>query len=343
MEKKISIVIPCHNCADTLFDAWRSLRSQSMDLDDLECIFVDDASDDNGATWNKLVEIEAQAPDSVLIVHLEENMRQGGARNVGISYATGRYLQFLDADDKLTEDACLRLYSIAEEKNADIIQFNHLLRLGDTQKVMYASAEPGDHVIEDDSDRIPFLNTTTVSYGCTNKFYRMSLIEKAQARFAEHCVYEEPLFVYPLFLYADRISLITDALCVYNLHPDSTVTSVIGKRLLDHPQVQLQVLAYCMEREDLFNRFRDVIGLYFLWSFYCETLCFAAQHKGAHLPLEYYHEMQNVCRRVFPDWRDNPQFKDIDTNVKNVLENIDRTIGSQQELDEFIIQVAGTI
>ena len=37
MEKKISIVIPCHNCADTLFDAWRSLRSQSMDLDDLEC------------------------------------------------------------------------------------------------------------------------------------------------------------------------------------------------------------------------------------------------------------------------------------------------------------------
>lgn len=340
MKKKISIVIPCHNCADTISDTWNSLKSQSMNLNDLECIFVDDASDDDGATWLKLMEIESQAPDSVLIVHLKDNMRQGGARNVGISYATGRYLQFLDADDKLTENACLRLYSVAEEKNADIIQFNHLLCLGDTQKVVFASSAETDYVIKEDSDRIPFLNTTTVTYGCTNKFYRMSLIKRAQACFAEHCVYEEPLFVYPLFLYANRISLITDALCLYYLHPGSTVTSVIGVRLLDHPQVQLQLLAYCMEREDLYIRFQDVICLYFLWSFYCETLCFAAQHKGAHLPLEYFTQMQYVCRRFFPDWRNNPQIQLVDQNTRDVLESIDREFSTQKELDVFILQAA---
>ena len=80
-EKKISIVIACHNSADTLSDTWDSLKKQTIGLNSLECIFVDDASDDDGATWQKLIEIESEAPASVLIVHLEENMRQGGARN----------------------------------------------------------------------------------------------------------------------------------------------------------------------------------------------------------------------------------------------------------------------
>ena len=59
--KKISIIIACHNCADTVPDTWASLKGQSIGVEHLECIFVDDASDDGGKTWQSLVAIEAQA------------------------------------------------------------------------------------------------------------------------------------------------------------------------------------------------------------------------------------------------------------------------------------------
>ena len=51
--KKISIIIPCHNSSETLDNAWNSLKNQTLGIENIECIFVDDASDDDGKTWNK--------------------------------------------------------------------------------------------------------------------------------------------------------------------------------------------------------------------------------------------------------------------------------------------------
>ena len=83
-------------------------------------------SDDDGATWDKLLEIDEKAPDSVVIVNMDKKGGPGGCRNVGINYATGEYLQFFDADDELLPDTCEKLYGIAIRNNADIVQFNHL-------------------------------------------------------------------------------------------------------------------------------------------------------------------------------------------------------------------------
>ncbi len=45
-------------------------------------------------------------------------------RNVGVRYATGDYLYFLDADDYLWEDALARLVKLADEKGAKIVTGN---------------------------------------------------------------------------------------------------------------------------------------------------------------------------------------------------------------------------
>ena len=84
--KLVSVIVPCFNCSSSLERCWNSIKRQSLGLDSIEIIFVDDASDDNNKTWNQLLKIEKEAPDSVSIVHLEHNMRQGGARNIALSY-----------------------------------------------------------------------------------------------------------------------------------------------------------------------------------------------------------------------------------------------------------------
>ena len=339
INKKISIIIPCHNSSQTLDDTWNSLKNQTIGIENLECIFVDDASDDEGKTWEKLADIEQECPESVMIIHLDENLRQGGARNVGLSYASGEYIMFLDSDDRFVAPTCEVAYHEINHTDSDIVQFNHIRRLGNKEKRIDDVKLNMRYNFAAGDDRNRFLDASTVTYGCWNKIYRASLVRKANSRFSEHTVYEEPLFVYPCFIYADRVSLITDALYIYNIHEGSTITSFIGKKLFDHPKVQLELLEYCISRPEIFEKYRNVFGLYFLWSYYCETICFAYENKVV-LPLEYFDGMQNVCKKIFPDWKENPFMKRIPHEVVEVLNGINSTFTSQEELNKYVFDSA---
>ncbi|MCR4788555.1 MAG: glycosyltransferase [Lachnospiraceae bacterium] len=339
--KKVTVIIPCYNVDTYLDRCWESLRRQTIGIENLECIFVNDESTDGGYTLSKLEEIERQQPESVIVVDLSENGGPGNARNIGLEYAGAKYVQFLDADDELREDTCLKLFEEAEKNRADIIQFNHLYILNEQKRSSANSRENRLYVINGKEDRIPFLNATKVTYGCTNKFYNIETIREARVAFPTGLRYEEPLFVYPLFLYADRVMLLNEDFYLYYFRQGSMVTSQLGKKLLDHPRVQLMLLEYLMERADLFSTYKDIIEIYFLWSFYCETLSFAAGYADAYLPLEFFAYMQEVCRAFFPEWRKNPHIGMIPKEAVKALDMIDTGFESQDKLDEFIVGLRG--
>ncbi len=340
MRKKISIIVPCYNMSAYLDRCWKSLENQTIGIANLECIFINDMSDDDGATWNKLLEIDEKAPDSVVIVNMDKKGGPGGCRNVGISYATGEYLQFFDADDELTPDACERLYDIATNNSADIVQFNHLNIMGNKRWSSGWSGETKLYSIKNKIDRIPFLVGNTVSYGITNKLYKMDLVREANVFFPENLRYEEPLFVYPLFLYAKRVFLLRDELYIYHRRQGSIVTSEVGRKLLDHPTVQLMLLEELMKKRNLYDEYKDAIEIYFLWSFYCETLKFAGIHKGAYLPLDYFKQMQNVCLQFCGNWKENPLLGKNQGAVWDILESITENIGTQGQLNDLIEKAA---
>ncbi|MCR5674238.1 MAG: glycosyltransferase [Lachnospiraceae bacterium] len=334
--KKVSVVTNCYNVADVIHRCWASLRSQTIGLEHMECIFVDDASTDDGRTLAALQSIKEEAPDSVRIIRSETNGGPGGAMNIGIAQASGEYLQLMNSDDEFVPDALERLYAIASEHRTDIIQFFHILTLGDQQQINNQSAENRLYEIRTPADRRPFLNSTIVTYGCTNKFYRTKLVKDAGVRFAEHMVYEEPLFVYPLFLYANRVYLYKEGLYIYHLHEGSVVTSRLGRQLMDHPRVQLMLLYDCMKRTDLYAEYSDVIACYFLWTYYCETILFAGEQTDAVIPLDVLNEMQRVCLTLYPQWRDNPQIRLVDRETRNLLATMEHRFETQEELNRFI-------
>ena len=86
MEKLISIIVPCYNVELYIDRCFASLAAQTIGLDKLEIILVDDCSTDH--TWEKLTAIEASYPESVMIIHSDENGHLGRARNIGMEYAT---------------------------------------------------------------------------------------------------------------------------------------------------------------------------------------------------------------------------------------------------------------
>ena len=72
--KKVSIVVPCYNTAAYLARCMEHIIRQTIGLENIEIILVDDASTDNGATLQMIMEYEQKYPETVIAVPLEQNL-----------------------------------------------------------------------------------------------------------------------------------------------------------------------------------------------------------------------------------------------------------------------------
>lgn len=101
MTPVVSVIIPCYNFGKYLSSALDSLLDQS--LTNWECIIVNDGSTDN----TKEIAESYLKKDSRFVYISQENSGVSVARNTALKYATGKYLQPLDADDVLETDKLL--------------------------------------------------------------------------------------------------------------------------------------------------------------------------------------------------------------------------------------------
>ncbi|MBT2131670.1 glycosyltransferase family 2 protein [Aliiroseovarius lamellibrachiae] len=91
----VSVIIPTYNAEAFLRDTVASVQAQSFT--DWELILSDDASQDG--TLPLAQELARQDP-RIKIVQAAQNGGAAKARNRALQAATGRYMAFLDADDK---------------------------------------------------------------------------------------------------------------------------------------------------------------------------------------------------------------------------------------------------
>ena len=104
----VSVILPVYNGIEYIGEALESLFCQT--LADWECIVVDDGSTDEvGAVVSRQVK-----RDSRIRYISRPHRGLSVARNEGIRLARGRYLQFLDADDRLDSEKLKRQVEILE-------------------------------------------------------------------------------------------------------------------------------------------------------------------------------------------------------------------------------------
>jgi glycosyltransferase involved in cell wall biosynthesis len=113
----ISVIIGVYNGEAYLGEAIDSVLSQTYSP--VELIVVDDGSEDGTA------QVIKRYGSAVRHVH-QPNAGMGAARNAGVVLAEGRFLAFLDADDRFTREKLeSQMEVFASEPAADVV-FGHM-------------------------------------------------------------------------------------------------------------------------------------------------------------------------------------------------------------------------
>lgn len=143
----VSIVIPTYNRCSFLREAVSSCLEGNGALD-VEVIVVDDGSADGTREW--LRSLESTAVRAIF----QENKGAPSARNTGLEHAEGRYVKFLDDDDRLAPEALAREVQALGE-SAALVSYG-AVRIKRNRKASYTRVpdEDGDLVMGLMRDRV---------------------------------------------------------------------------------------------------------------------------------------------------------------------------------------------
>lgn len=98
---EFSVVMAVYNVAPFLRQSVDSLISQDFGFENIQLILVDDGSTDGSS---EICDAYAQRFSNIVVIH-KQNEGVASARNEGLRYATGHYINFMDSDDYFTDNA----------------------------------------------------------------------------------------------------------------------------------------------------------------------------------------------------------------------------------------------
>lgn len=112
MSSLISIIVPIYNAESFLPECIESILKQTYK--DFELLLINDGSHDNSA---KICEQYGNY-DSRIRYFEKSNEGVSAARNIGLKYASGQYVTFIDSDDIVKSDY---LQSLIDNNNSDLV------------------------------------------------------------------------------------------------------------------------------------------------------------------------------------------------------------------------------
>lgn len=116
---KFSVIIPIYNVENYLSEAIESVINQTIGFkDNIQLILINDGSTDNSEKI--CMEYKQKYPDNI-IYKIQENAGVSSARNTGMQYIEGEYVNFLDGDDKWNLDAFEKVWDFFKNNSVKIV------------------------------------------------------------------------------------------------------------------------------------------------------------------------------------------------------------------------------
>jgi glycosyltransferase involved in cell wall biosynthesis len=171
----VTVVTAVYNTMPYLTECLQSLVDQSIGLSRMEIIAIDDGSDDGSG--DELDKWAKRYPGTLTVLHQPNSGGPAAPSNRALAMATGRYVFFLGADDRLGVEALERLVTAADDLDADIVLGRLVGAAGRyVNQAVYADGNRDDINLTDSA--LPWALSNT-------KLFRRSMVEEHGIRFPE--------------------------------------------------------------------------------------------------------------------------------------------------------------
>lgn len=195
---KVSVIIPIYGVELFIERCAESLLNQT--LNNVEYIFVDDASPDNSI--NILQSVIKRYPDKIdncKIIRHDKNRGLPSARNTGLSIASGDYIFHCDSDDYVNPMMLEDMYNVAINNNADVVWCDWFLTYARTERYM---RQP---LCKTSFEAIKAMLGGRMKFNVWNKLMRRSLYEENDISFPEGNGMGEDMTMIMLFVHAKKV------------------------------------------------------------------------------------------------------------------------------------------
>lgn len=275
----ISVIIPVFNTEQYLGRCIDSVIEQTHH--NLEIILVDDGSNDRSP---QICDEYAKKDFRIKVIH-KKNGGVSSARNMGISYATGHYLCFVDSDDWLPCDSIKALYRAISMEGAEYVagickisgRYAYKNYVSETE-IMNFKKEP---------QRLLQYLTASGSYSPYAKLFVTQIIIDNGIDYAENLkCSEDALFIRNYLAYANKGVLVADIVYEYNVDNSGSLSK---KRYED----------YC---EYYVEKLKALETL-------CDQLHLNAQEKERFLSYRAIHGLRISFNHYFTNWAEEQYVK----------------------------------
>ena len=269
---KISIIIPCYNVASYIDRCMETLVSQSIGLENLLLICVDDASTDN--TYDRLLAWEAKHPDNIAVIHCDANRRQGAARNLALEYADSPYITYVDSDDWLDINSLEIMYDIAEKTGAQMVVCGHIRDFGrqPASSVPDCADVPFREIrIDNNEKRAEQIRFTSADPQVWGRLIKKDFILENSLFFPEEVTYEDNLWCGIMSCRIEHYCKVDLPLYHYFVNENSTILTSDSLHHIDFLTVQLLKWDY-MVSNGYHDEYRDAVEFDFLHNCYLDFL-----------------------------------------------------------------------
>ncbi|WP_172634176.1 glycosyltransferase family 2 protein [Sphaerochaeta globosa] len=317
----VTVVVPVYNSAKFIGACIESLRNQT--LKEVEFLIINDGSSDNSLD----IILSETKGDERFIIFNQVNSGVSAARNKGIRESKGQFLMFVDSDDSLIGENCIRyLYEKIISTDADVIAFGskHVLSNGAS---FIHNVSKHNEIIALSSNRVAAsrktINNPNYRYSVWNKIYKSSVIIKNNIFFESYSdvISEDKVFNQHFFIFATKAVLVSDTLYKYSVVENS----------LSHSKNYENVIYRVNNTIERGSKFYFILspneksGLF--WPLYldCLSICAELLYSFNKLP---YEEVQirivdllqaTQALRIQNDALDSPIWKMTSDKKKNVF------------------------
>lgn len=239
----VSIVMPVYNVELYIEECLKSIFNQTYN--DIQLIIVNDGSTDK--TELIIKKFEKQGYKFVYLT--QENSGAGIARNLGLKYAKGEYVIFIDADDYISSNMIEKMYTKAILTNSDIVVCGYNVFLDSNSdiikinKLLYIEEE----VVTNVDAMNMFFNGKLTGF-LWDKMFKLDFLRKYKFRFENRKYIEDAFPVFRQISKSNQIAFVKENLYSHRQTSTSTMKNIKEELLVDYEYSTSKILNYVKDK-----------------------------------------------------------------------------------------------